>query len=141
MAPGRTLSKEAADSLDHHIPLRMPDRADADELLRDVASRVSSDCKWIQVSAENEDAILRARSTFGDASLARSDFSTLSVGDHVLRYNHGRNKLGQKWLTGTVYVVRAIKGCVAVISPINSPSLLYEYIGNLKMITSAAGEC
>ncbi|EER16703.1 hypothetical protein Pmar_PMAR014033 [Perkinsus marinus ATCC 50983] len=119
----------------------MPDRADADKLLQDVSLRISSDCKWAQISAENVDSTLRARSTFADTSAARSDFSVLSVGDHVLRYNFGRSKLSQKWLVDQVYVVRAIKGAVAAISPINSPSLSYEYIGNLKIVTSAAGEC
>ncbi|KAF4668810.1 hypothetical protein FOL47_002858 [Perkinsus chesapeaki] len=141
VSPNRTLSKEATESLDCHIPLRMPDRADAERMLYDVACRISADCKWTQVSAENDDATLRSRSTFADVSIARSDFSSISVGSKVLRYNFGRNKLGCKWLTDTVYIVRAIKGQVAVISPVNSPSLLYEYIGNLKIIPSAAGEC
>mmetsp|Transcript_1038 Transcript_1038/g.878 ORF Transcript_1038/g.878 Transcript_1038/m.878 type:complete len:136 (+) Transcript_1038:355-762(+) len=135
------MCQEATESLDCHIPLRMPDRADAERMLYDVACRISADCKWTQVSAENDDATLRSRSTFADVSIARSDFSSISVGSKVLRYNFGRNKLGCKWLTDTVYIVRAIKGQVAVISPVNSPSLLYEYIGNLKIIPSAAGEC
>ncbi|KAF4649210.1 hypothetical protein FOL47_002328 [Perkinsus chesapeaki] len=128
----RELSSPAKEALLSNVPVRIPTTRELDTMFMEFTKRMSDDCVYVAMEAENIDSMMRARNTYADQAIARGPFS-LKEGDHVVRYNHGRNKLDRRWVEDVIYTVVSVTGVIACISK-DVGQFRFDYVGNLKKI-------